>query len=233
MLELREIDSYYGRVQILRRISMKIATNTVATLLGGNASGKSTTLRTISGIIVPKSGEIIFKDQKINGRPTDLIFKRGIVYIPQDRQLFSGMTVAENMELGAIASKGLKEMRQDFERVFHYFPILRERLSQKAKTLSGGESSMLAIGRALMSNPQLLLMDEPSSGLAPQMVAEMAKLIMRLRYDGLTILLVEQNVRMALSLSTTSFVLRMGEVVYSGDSSKLLIEEIYQVYFGS
>jgi len=233
MLKVQEIDAYYGRSQALKGVSMQVPKGKVVTLLGGNASGKSTTLKTISGIIVPKSGQILFKDRKINRLPADVIFKQGISYIPQNRELFSGMTVWENLELGAIVRRGPKGMEQDLERVYHYFPVLRQRLSQKARTLSGGEQAMLAIGRAMMSNPELLLMDEPSAGLAPQLVTEMAKLIMRLKYDGLTILLVEQNVRMALSLSITSYVLRMGEVVYSGDSSKLLIGEIYQAYFGS
>lgn len=232
MLEIRNVDAYYGRAQVLREISLQVPEKEIVTLLGGNGSGKSTTLKAVCGVLTPRAGEIIFKERKIRGVSTDTIFKQGIVYIPQDRVLFTGMTVLDNLELGAIIRKHPGGIEQGLERVFHYFPRLKERLSQKAKTLSGGEQSMLAIGRALMSNPDLLMMDEPSAGLAPQLVAEMAKLIRRMNADGLTILLVEQNVRMALSLSKQSFILRGGEIVYSGESSRLFIKEIYQAYFG-
>lgn len=231
MLEIREIETYYGHTQVLRKITIQLPAKKVITLLGGNGSGKTTTLKTISGIITPKSGQIIFEGQKIHGFSTDKIVKLGVVHVAQDRELFLEMTVSENLELGSIIRKDRKEIEKDLQRVFTYFPILRERLSQRAATLSGGEQQMLATGRGLMSNPKLLLMDEPSAGLAPILVIQTAKLISRMNSDGLTILLVEQNVRMALSLSSQSYVIRGGEIIYSGDSSKLLDEEIYRAYF--
>lgn len=232
MLEIHKIDSYYGRSQVLRGISMLVPPGKVITLLGGNGAGKTTTLKTISGILAPKSGHISFETQKINGLSTEKIVKLGIAHIAQDRELFYKMTVLENLELGATVRKNPVEIRQDLQKVFGYFPILQERSSQKTATLSGGEQKMLAIGRGLMSSPKLLLMDEPSAGLAPLLVAQMAKWIFKLNTDGLTILLVEQNVRVALTLSSYSYIIRAGEIVYSGESSKLLDKEIYQAYFG-
>lgn len=232
MLQIQEIESYYGSTQILRKISMQIPEKKVVTLLGGNGAGKTTTLKAISGVVIPKSGQIIFKGRKINGFSTDKIVKLGIAHIAQDRELFPEMSVSENLELGAITRKNRKEINQDLDRVFNYFPVLKERLSQRAGTLSGGEQQMLAFGRGLMSAPKLLLIDEPSAGLAPKLVSQIAKLISRMNSDGLTILLVEQNVRMALSLSSLSYVIRSGEIVFSGDSNKLLDEEIYRGYFG-
>lgn len=232
MLEVQEIDSYYGRSQVLRGVSMQVSAGKVVTLLGGNGAGKTTTLKTISGILVPKSGLISFEGLKINGLSTERIVKLGLAHIAQDRELFNKMTVLENLELGATVRKNSIEIRRDLQKVFEYFPILQERSSQKAATLSGGEQRMLAIGRGLMSSPKLLMMDEPSAGLAPILVAQMAKLISGLNADGLTILLVEQNVRMALSISSSSYVIRGGEIVYSGDSRMLFDEEIYRSYFG-
>jgi branched-chain amino acid transport system ATP-binding protein len=211
---------------------MQVSAGKVVTLLGGNGAGKTTTLKTISGILVPKSGLISFEGLKINGLSTERIVKLGLAHIAQDRELFNKMTVLENLELGATVRKNSIEIRRDLQKVFEYFPILQERSSQKAATLSGGEQRMLAIGRGLMSSPKLLMMDEPSAGLAPILVAQMAKLISGLNADGLTILLVEQNVRMALSISSSSYVIRGGEIVYSGDSRMLFDEEIYRSYFG-
>jgi len=232
MLEVQEVDSYYGRSQILRKVSMQVSEGRIVTLLGGNGAGKTTTLKTISGILVPKSGSISFAGRKISNLPTEKIVKMGIAHIAQDRELFSSMTVLENLELGATIRKDADGIRRDLTKVFDYFPRLQERVSQRAATLSGGEQRMLAIGRGLMSSPKLLLMDEPSAGLAPILVAQMAKLISRLNSDGLTILLVEQNVRMAISLSLYSYVIRGGAIVFSGESSKLMDEEIFQTYFG-
>jgi branched-chain amino acid transport system ATP-binding protein len=211
---------------------MQVSEGRVVTLLGGNGAGKTTTLKTISGILVPKSGSISFWKKKISGLPTEKIVQMGVAHIAQDRELFSTMSVLENLELGAVVRKDVDGIRRDLMKVFDYFPRLQERASQRAGTLSGGEQRMLAIGRGLMSSPKLLLMDEPSAGLAPIMVAQMAKLISRLNSDGLTILLVEQNVRMAISLSLYSYIIRGGEIVFSGESSKLLEEEIFQTYFG-
>ena len=232
MLQIQEIESYYGSTQILRKISIEVPEKKVVTLLGGNGAGKTTTLKTISGVINPKSGQVIFEGCKITGFSTDKIVKLGIAHIAQDRELFPEMSVSENLELGAITRKSQKDINQDLDRVFNYFPVLKERLKQRAATLSGGEQQMLAFGRGLMSAPKLLLIDEPSAGLAPKLVSQIAMLISRMNSEGLTILLVEQNVRMALSLSSLSYVIRSGEIIYSGDSNKLLDEEIYRGYFG-
>jgi len=233
MLEVQEIDLYYGRSQILRGVSMSVTEGKAFALLGANGAGKTTTLKTISGILIPKSGRIFFAGREINGLSTEKIVKLGVAHIPQDRELFNNMTVLENLELGATVRKDRKGIERDLQRIFDYFPILEERVSQRTATLSGGEQKMLAIGRGLMSNPKLLLMDEPSAGLAPLLVAQMSQLISRMNFDGLTILLVEQNVRMALSLTSHSYIIRAGEIVFSGESSKLLDEEIYRTYFGS
>lgn len=211
---------------------MEVPSGKVVALLGGNGAGKTTTLKAISGFITTKSGQINFEGQKINGLHTDEIVRKGIVQIPQDRELFALMTVSENLELGGIIRQDEEGVKQDLERVFNYFPVLKKRLNQRAVTLSGGEQQMLAIGRSLMSKPRLLLMDEPSAGLAPILVAQMAQLITRMHSDGLTILLVEQNVRMALKVSFLSYVIRIGEIVYSGESIKLFDEELYKAYFG-
>jgi branched-chain amino acid transport system ATP-binding protein len=233
MLEVQEIDSYYGRSQILRRVSLQVPEGKAVALLGGNGAGKTTTLKTISGIINPKFGQIFFASREINGLSTEKIVKIGIAHIAQDRELFYNMTVLENLELGATVRKDRKGIERDLQKIFDYFPRLQERSSQRAATLSGGEQKMLAIGRGLMSNPKLLLIDEPSAGLAPLLVAQMSQLISRMNFDGLTILLVEQNVRMAISLTSHSYIIRTGEIVYSGESSKLLDEEIYRTYFGA
>lgn len=232
MLEVQEIDSYYARSQILRKVSLDVAGGQIVSLLGGNGVGKTTTLKTISGILVPRAGQISFAGKKISGQPTEKIVQMGVAHIAQDRELFGNMSVLENLELGATVRKDEEGIRRDLKRVFDYFPRLEERGSQKAATLSGGEARMLAIGRGLMSGPRLLMMDEPSAGLAPIMVAQMSRLISQLNGDGLTILLVEQNVRMAISLSLHSYILRGGEVVYTGESRRLLEEEIFKTYFG-
>ena len=233
MLEVQEVDSYYGRSQILRKVSMQVSEGRIVTLLGGNGAGKTTTLKTISGILVPKSGSISFAGRKISNLPTEKIVKMGIAHIAQDRELFSSMTVLENLELGATIRKDADGIRRDLTKVFDYFPRLQERVSQRAATLSGGEQRMLAIGRGLMSSPKLLLMDEPSAGLAPILVAQMAKLISRLNSDGLTILLVEQDTQLALGIADRAYIIENGKLVREGRAEDLLEDDfVRRAYLG-
>ena len=213
---------------------MDVSMNKVVTLLGGNGAGKTTTLKVISGVIAPKSGQIFFKDRRIDGLSTDRIVKQGIVHIPQDRELFSGMNVLENLELGSIVQKDQKLVKRDIEKVFNYFPILRERLQQKATTLSGGEQQMLAIGRALMSQPKILLLDEITLGLSPLIVENIFEVIKQINESsGIGILLVEQNVVLALELAETGYIIENGRIV-GQDNAKVLLEDerVRDAYLG-
>lgn len=217
MLTLENLTVQYGKATALHGVSMEVAEGSVVSLVGANGAGKTTLLRSISGLISPSSGEIRFKGQKINGMPPSDIVKLGIVHVPQGRRLFPYMSVMSNLKLGASLRKDKDGIKRDMDIVFEHFPRLYERRNQKAGTLSGGEQQMAAIGRALMANPKLLLMDEPSMGLAPRMVAELVPVIKTINKRGISVLLVEQNVSLALGAADRGYALQVGRIVLEGD----------------
>jgi branched-chain amino acid transport system ATP-binding protein len=230
MLRVANINVFYGTTQILHEVSFEIESGTITTLMGGNGVGKTTTLKTLSGIIRPKTGTIEFEGKKISGLSTSKIVKSGVVQIPQERELFTQMKVSENMELGASTRNDSREIEKDLERMYAMFPVLNKRQNMLAGTLSGGEQQMLAIARGLMARPRLLMLDEPSAGLAPIIVARIAQIIKRLHEEGMTILLVEQNVRLALALSDYSYILSIGRIIFAGRTKELNQEEIFGRY---
>ena len=222
ILELRDVSTHYGLVSVLRDVNVRIFPGEIVCLLGGNASGKTTTLKTILGYVVPSKGEVRLAGETISGLTTTRIVGRGLSMVPENRRLFSNMTVRENLELGAYQRKDRLGIDADLDRVFALFPRLRERLKQKAGTLSGGEQQMVAMGRALMANPKVLLMDEPSMGLAPILVEQVFSIIKDINAIGTTIFVVEQNANMALSIADRGYVLQTGQIVLA-DSSKALL----------
>lgn len=235
MLEINKINVFYGSVHILRDVSLKIERGEIVALVGSNAAGKTTLLRTISGLIHPRSGRILFKNESIENLPPYEIIKRGIAHIPEGRRIFPFMTVKENIEMGNFIKRSRREEEKDILNwIFELFPILKERLNQRAGTLSGGEQQMLAIARALMSSPELLLIDEPSSGLAPIMIQRIIKTIgEEMRKRGITILLVEQNVHLALRIADRGYVIENGKIVLEGRAQELLNNEhIKKAYLG-
>jgi len=234
MLEMDNVETYYGKVQALKGISIKVAENSIVALLGANGAGKSTTLRTISGLIPPKGGVIRFLGKRIEAESPETIVRKGISQVPEGRDLFYDLTVDENLAMGAYTREDPAEIEQSLSRVYSCFPLLRNRRKQYAGTLSGGEQQMLAIGRALMSNPRLILLDEPSLGLAPLMVREIFGIIRDINHAGTTILLVEQNVHMALQVARYGYVLEAGRVVLQ-NRSELLLEnqDIKEKYLGT
>lgn len=234
MLEMDKINVGYGVVQVLWDISMKVEKGEIVALVGANGAGKSTTIKTITGLLPPWSGTITFEGKRIDALPVHQIIREGIALVPEGRRLFPYMSVEENLELGNYIENDAAKVRENLEWVYGMFPILRERRNQMAGTLSGGEQQMLTIGRALMSKPRFLLMDEPSLGLAPLIVLEVFKTISMLHQnEGMTILLVEQNVRKALEIAQRGYVLENGRIVASGESSALLAnEEIKRAYLG-
>ena len=233
MLSLNEVVTYYGNIQALRGISLEVAEGEMVALIGSNGAGKTTTLRTISGILPTHSGEIRFRDEPIHSIPPFEIIKKGIAHAPEGRRVWPDMTVFENLRMGAYLRKDLLEMKDDLERMYVLFPILKDRRNQLAGSLSGGEQQMLAIARALMSKPKLLLLDEPSLGLAPIIVERVAETITSLNRAGTTILLVEQNAKLALTISSRAYVLQVGRIILSGDSRDLLVnEEVQKAYLG-
>jgi branched-chain amino acid transport system ATP-binding protein len=215
VLKLNQVDSYYDNLQVLRSISLEIQEGKVVALLGGNGAGKTTVMRTISGVLPPRKGDILFFDTSIAKLRPDEIVKKGISQVPQGRELFSDMTVLENLEMGAVVRNDKTGIKQDIEMIHSFFPVLKARSNQKATTLSGGEQQMLAIARSLMSRPKLLLMDEPTAGLAPLLVKEISEIIIRLKNEGKNIFLVEQNVPMAMEISDFIYFIKNGEIVYS------------------
>ncbi len=219
LLELRELGVAYGAIRAIKSISLHVEQGEIVTLIGANGAGKTTTLKTISGLLKPCSGDVVFEGESIAGVPAHQLVKRGIGHAPEGRGMFPGMTVAENLEMGAYLHKG--KLTDEFERVFTLFPRLKERAKQAAGTLSGGEQQMAAIGRALMSAPKLLLLDEPSMGLAPRLVAQIFSIITEINQQGTTILLVEQNAAQALRRASRAYILATGEVVREGDASDL------------
>jgi branched-chain amino acid transport system ATP-binding protein len=221
LLEIEDMHSYYGHIHALQGISLTVDEGEVVTLIGSNGAGKTTTLRSIHGILPPREGRIIFDGEEIQGTPAHELIGKGIAQSPEGRKIFFRMTVLENLEMGAYHRNDRSEIQQDMERVFELFPRLKERTKQEAGTMSGGEQQMLAIGRALMSRPRLLLLDEPSMGLAPVLVERIFETIREINQQGTTILLVEQNANVALEIATRGYVLETGHIVISASAEEL------------
>jgi branched-chain amino acid transport system ATP-binding protein len=232
LLSLDQITTYYGQMRILEGISLQVREGELVCLLGGNASGKSTTLKTILGIVRPRAGRVLLDGQDVTQWPVPRRIGAGIAIVPENRRLFGQLTVRENLELGAVLRKG-ESLAEDFDRVHALFPRLLERRSQLAGTLSGGEQQMVAMGRALMSRPRLLLMDEPSMGLSPALVLQNFQIIKAIHSTGVSVLMVEQNATMALSIADRGYVLSTGEIVLQGPAAELLHnEELKRAYLG-
>jgi branched-chain amino acid transport system ATP-binding protein len=233
VLELRNVSTHYGLIAVLRDVNLEIRPGEIVCLLGGNASGKSTTLKTILGMVTPSEGEVVYRGEPISGLSTTEIVGRGVTMVPENRRLFSRMTVRENLELGSYLRTDKDKVREDMERVLELFPRLKERLTQKAGTLSGGEQQMVAMSRALMADPKVLLMDEPSMGLAPVLVDQVFEIIQDINKLGTTIFVVEQNANMALSIADRGYVLQTGQIVLA-DTAKALLEnpQMREAYLG-
>ena len=232
LLRLSGINTYYGQIHILRDVQVEVGEGELVCLLGGNASGKSTTLKTILGIVTPRTGSVSLGGEEITGLPTARRIKRGLAIVPENRRLFGPMTVLENLEMGAYL-RPKADLKEEFERVYTLFPLLYERRSQLAGTLSGGEQQMVAMGRALMSQPKLLLMDEPSMGLAPVLVERSFEIIKQVNDAGVAMLIVEQNANVSLSIADRGYVLSTGRVVLEGNASDLLEDEgLRKAYLG-
>ena len=232
ILKVDDINVYYGSIHAIKGISFEVEEGEVVTLIGANGAGKSTTLNTISGLLRSKTGSIEFMGQSLAKVPSHKIVERGLALVPEGRRIFLQMTVQENLEMGAFTQKG-GETQQDLEKIYALFPRLKERLKQMAGTLSGGEQQMLAMGRALMSRPKLLMLDEPSMGLAPILVEQIFEIIQRLHKAGTTILLVEQNAQMALSVADRGYVLETGRITLTGPGKELLADEaVKKAYLG-
>lgn len=232
ILKVDDINVYYGSIHAIKGISFEVEEGEVVTLIGANGAGKSTTLNTISGLLRSKTGSIEFMGQSLAKVPSHKIVERGLALVPEGRRIFLQMTVQENLEMGAFTQKG-GETQQDLEKIYALFPRLKERLKQMAGTLSGGEQQMLAMGRALMSHPKLLMLDEPSMGLAPILVEQIFEIIQRLHQKGTTILLVEQNAQMALSVADRGYVLETGRITLTGPGKELLADEaVKKAYLG-
>jgi branched-chain amino acid transport system ATP-binding protein len=233
LLEFRGVDTYYGDLHVLKSVDYRIAEGEIVCLLGGNASGKSTTMKAIMGIVSPRRGEILFQGRPLAGVSVADRVRRGIAPVLEARRLFPRMTVSENLEMGAYTRQRGPELEEDLERVFTLFPVVKERLKQLAGTLSGGEQQMVAIGRALMTRPKLLCMDEPSMGLAPVLVEQVFDIVKAINRQGTTIFMVEQNANMALSIAHRAYVLQTGQVVLSGAAAELRQNDlIRQAYLG-
>jgi branched-chain amino acid transport system ATP-binding protein len=233
LLEVENLNVYYGAIHALQGISFNVEEGEIVTLIGANGAGKSTTLRTISGLLRPREGGIRFRGEDITMVPAEQIVYRGISQVPEGRKIFAPLTVRENLEMGAFTRTNKAEIEQSMQRVFASFPRLEERLSQLGGTLSGGEQQMLAVGRGLMSQPTLLLLDEPSMGLAPILVEEIFRIIREINEQGTTILLVEQNAHMALSIADRGYVLETGTVVLSGTAQELRENpQVKEAYLG-
>lgn len=233
MLRVEDINVYYGAIHAIKGISLNVPDGEIVALIGSNGAGKSTTLRTISGLMKPKTGRIIYEDRDISGMPAHKIVSLGLCQVPEGRHVFANMTVMENLELGAYLRKDKDGIAKDLEDVFKKFPRLLERKNQLSGTLSGGEQQMLAMGRALMSRPKLLLLDEPSMGLAPLLVKEIFNIIKEINASGTTVLLVEQNANMALSIADKAYVLETGRITLSGTAQELASSEaVRKAYLG-
>ncbi|MCH2422488.1 MAG: ABC transporter ATP-binding protein [Acidimicrobiales bacterium] len=233
LLEFRQVNTHYGAVHILKDVDLAIYPGELVCLLGGNASGKSTTLKTLLGMVTPTSGEVILDGEIVNDKPTSYRVINGVTMVPENRRLFKRLSVKENLQLGAYLRDDKDGIVEDMEKIYDLFPRVKERLSQKAGTLSGGEQQMVAIGRALMSRPRVLLMDEPSMGLAPALVQQNFELIQQIHADGMSIFMVEQNANMALSIADRGWVLQTGRVVLDDTAEALLANpELRASYLG-
>ncbi|WP_302889608.1 ABC transporter ATP-binding protein [uncultured Acidaminococcus sp.] len=233
MLEIKDLEVYYGAIHAVKGISLRVEDGQIVTLIGSNGAGKSTTLHTISGLIKPRSGSILFDGAEIAGTPAHQIVASGLVQVPEGRHVFANMSVMENLDMGAYLRKDKDAIEKDKNRVFELFPRLFERKNQLSGTLSGGEQQMLAMGRALMERPRVLLLDEPSMGLAPLLVKEIFSIIKTINEEGTTILLVEQNANMALSIADYAYVLETGRITLSGPAAELSASEaVRKAYLG-
>ncbi|NLT47654.1 MAG: ABC transporter ATP-binding protein [Clostridiales bacterium] len=233
MLEIKNLNVHYGVIHALKNVSLSVKQGEIVTLIGANGAGKTTTLRTISGLIKATDGEVILEDKNITNLPAPARVELGLSQVPEGRRIFPAMSVLENLELGAFLRKDKPEIRKDIEHVYELFPILGDRKKQTAGTLSGGEQQMLAMGRALMSRPRILLLDEPSMGLAPLLVREIFEIIKSINSEGTTVLLVEQNASMALSIAHRAYVLETGSIVLSGTGEELAkSDRIQKAYLG-
>ncbi|HHT26696.1 MAG TPA: ABC transporter ATP-binding protein [Firmicutes bacterium] len=234
MLSVQGINVFYGKgIHALKDLSLEVGQGEIVTLIGANGAGKSSTLNTISGLVRPRSGSVVFRDMDITKLPAHKIVEAGLCQVPEGRRIFANLTVQTNLELGAYLRKDKAAIARDMQRVYELFPRLAERKQQPAGTLSGGEQQMLAIGRALMSQPQLLMLDEPSMGLAPLLVKEIFRIVQEINRAGTTILLVEQNARMALSIAHRGYVLETGRVVMTDSASVLAeVDEVRKAYLG-
>jgi branched-chain amino acid transport system ATP-binding protein len=232
LLEIRDVHTFYGNIEALKGISLKVEQGEIVTLIGSNGAGKTTTLRTISGVLRPRKGTILMGDRDLTPIPADKIVRMGIAHSPEGRRIFARMSVKENLEMGAYFRRDT-DVERDYERVYALFPRIKERLQQRAGTLSGGEQQMLAIGRALMARPKLLLLDEPSMGLAPVLVELVFQTIQEINAQGMTVLLVEQNAHMALSIATRGYVLQTGKIVLTDTAKSLAQNEmVRKAYLG-
>jgi branched-chain amino acid transport system ATP-binding protein len=234
MLELRDISVFYGEIQALREVNLHVQEGEIVTLIGSNGAGKTTALKTISGILKPKSGAITFNGNKLDSLKASDIVSTGISHVPEGRRVFMNMSVMENLEMGAFIRKDKSEIKKDYEDVFSKFPRLLERKNQMAGTLSGGEQQMLAIGRALMTRPKLLLLDEPSMGLAPLIVKEIFSIIRDINRKGTTVLLIEQNANMALQIADRAYVIQNGHIEMEGNADALMNDDkVKGAYLGA
>lgn len=234
LLDVRNLETFYGPVMALRGVSIEVPEGSIVTILGANGAGKTTLMKTVSGALTPHKGNIQFRGQRIDGLEPDVLVKRGIAHVPEGREVFPFLSVAENLMMGAYTRRDRAEIGRDIEMVYEYFPILRERRQQTAGTMSGGQQQMLAIGRGLMSRPSLMLLDEPSLGLSPLLVQEIFTIVRRLNQEqGVTILLVEQNAHVALKTADYGYVLETGRIVMAGSAEKLLnSDDIREFYLG-
>ena len=231
LLEIEDIECAYGRIRALRGVSLYVEAGEIVTLIGANGAGKTTTLRAISGLIRPSKGRIVFDGMDCTTAQPDRIVRHGLSHSPEGRRVFARMTIRENLELGAFTRKARSDVDADLERIFETFPRLKERIDQKAGTLSGGEQQMLAIARALMSRPRLLLLDEPSLGLSPILVQTIFRIIREINEAGTTILLIEQNARQALQIASRGYVLEVGEIAHADRADALLASEAVQAAY--
>ena len=232
MLKVQDLSVHYGMIQAVHNVSFEVKQGEIVSLIGANGAGKTTILRTISGLVRPSSGQIIFEGKNIEKAAPQKIVADGLSQVPEGRHVFSGLTVQENLDMGAFLRKD-STLKDDFEQIFAKFPILKERRNQDAATLSGGEQQMLAMGRALMSKPKLLLLDEPSMGLAPIFIKEIFSIIQEIQAQGTTVLLIEQNAKMALSIANRGYVLETGKIVLEGTGQELLASEaVRKAYLG-
>lgn len=234
MLQVKDLTVHYGVIEAIKEVSFEVNEGEIVTLIGANGAGKTTILKTISGLVRPTAGEIVYQEHSIQKATPRAIVQKGLSHVPEGRHVFSGMSVMENLEMGAFLRKDKKAIREDIKKVFDHFPRLEERKDQDSATLSGGEQQMLAMGRALVSKPKLLLLDEPSMGLAPLFIEQIFHIIKKINEEGTTILLIEQNASVALEIATKGYVLETGRIVESGAGKDLLQSEAVQrAYLGA